>query len=289
MSKAFLIRAGTFLLKVMPYGLARVVAITAGNISWLFLKERRRILEGNLSHIASQKTPAERRKLVRSTFRNFALCSIDFLKLPLMSKQEVADLVEIYGLENLDQALAGGKGAILVTGHLGTWDFAGAFLAALGYPIHAVVEDIEPETYKVFEQYREATGMKTISLERGALPSLRVLKKKELLVLVGDRAIHGQGLAVDFCGGKRVIPGGPAAFVLKTGASLVIGYMIINPRGSRKRYKAVIGPVMKPEAVGARDEQGYTQAVADALCEGIRAYPDQWFVFQPQWVEKRGL
>lgn len=285
MSKAFLIRAGTFLARMMPYFLARAIAVLAGDVSWLLLKERRKILEDNLSRTASGKTPAERRKLVRSTFRNFALCSIDFLKLPLMSKQEVADLVEIDGLENLDEAMASGKGAILVTGHLGNWDFAGAYIAAMGYPSYAVAEDLELETYKVFERYRGATGMKTISLEHGALPSLRVLKKKELLVLVGDRAIHGQGLAVDFCGGKRVIPQGPAAFVLKTGASLVVGYLILNPRGSRKRYKGVIGPVMRPEAVGARDEQGYTQAVADRLCEGVRAYPDQWFVFQPQWLE----
>lgn len=288
MSKAFWIRAGTGLLRFLPYGWARTIALAAGDLSWLLLKERRRILEGNLSRTASQKMPAERRKLVRSTFRNFALCSIDFLKLPLMAKEEVINLVEISGLENLDQALAQGKGAILVTGHLGNWDFAGAYLAALGYPIHVVVEDLEPETYKAFEQYRGTAGMKVISLERGAFPCLRVLKQRELLVLVGDRAIHGQGLTVDFCGGRRVLPEGPAAFVLKTGAALVIGYLVLNPKGSERRYKGMVSPVMAPETLSEKDVPGFTQAISDALSGAVKRYPDQWFVFQPQWKETDG-
>lgn len=288
MSKALWIRIGTGLLRFLPYGWARAIALAAGDLSWLLLKGRRRILEENLFRTASEKDEETRRNLVRATFRNFALCSIDFLRLPFLSREEVIRKVDILGLENLDQALAQGQGAILVTGHLGNWDFAGAFLAALGYPIHAVGEDLDPETYAVYERYRGATGMKIISLSGAALPCLRVLKRKELLVLVGDRAIHGQGLTVDFCGGRRVLPEGPAAFVLKTGAALVIGYLVLNPPGSAKRYHGVVSSVMRPEAVGARDEQEYTQAIADKLCEGIRAYPDQWFVFQPQWKETDG-
>ena len=288
MSKAFWIRAGTGLLRFLPYGWARTIALAAGDLSWLLLKERRRILEENLFRTASGKDKETRRNLGRATFRNFALCSIDFLRLPFLSREEVIRQVEIHGLENLDQALAQGRGAILVTGHLGNWDFAGAYLAALGYPIHAVGEDLAPETYAVYERYRGATGMKIISLSGAALPCLRVLKQKELLVLVGDRAIHGQGLTVDFCGGRRVLPEGPAAFVLKTGAALVIGHLILNPGGSEKRYQGVISPVITPQAAGAQDVPGFTQAISDALSEAVKRYPDQWFVFQPQWKEMDG-
>ncbi len=288
MSKAFWIRAGTHLLRILPYGLARTLALGAGDLSWILLKERRKVLAENLSHTAPEKDEGARRRLVRATFRNFALCAVDFLRLPLLSREEVIRQVEIHGLENLDQALAQGKGAILVTGHLGNWDFAGAFLAALGYPIHAVGEDLDPETYAVYERYRGATGMKIISLSGAALPCLRVLKRKELLVLVGDRAIHGQGLTVDFCGGRRVLPEGPAAFALKTDAALVIGHLILNTGGSEKRYHGVISPVITPQAVGAEDAQGFTQAISDALSEAVRHYPDQWFVFQPQWKKTDG-
>jgi KDO2-lipid IV(A) lauroyltransferase len=281
MSKAFLIRAGTALLRFVPYGLARTAALAAADVCWALLPERRRILEENLRVTAPGRSNGERQRLVRKTFRNLALCSLDFLKLPLLSKEKVIDLVEIHGLENLDQALAGGKGAILVTGHLGNWDFAGAYLAALGYPIHAVAEDVEPEVYEVYEHYRGATGMKVLSLGRGALPALRVLKRKELLVLVGDRAIGTPGLPVAFCDGRRNLPEGPAAFALKSGAPLVIGYLVLNPKGSEKRYKGVVTPPLDSQGRAAAE---FTQAIADALSRAIRKDPDQWFVFQPQWL-----
>jgi lauroyl/myristoyl acyltransferase len=281
MSKAFWIRAGTALLRFLPYGWARAIALAAGDVCWTLLPERRRILEENLRVTAPGRSLGERQRLVRKTFRNLALCSLDFLKLPLLSKEKVIDLVEIHGLENLDQALAGGKGAILVTGHLGNWDFAGAYLAALSYPIHTMAEAVDPEVYRVYERYRGATGMKVFSLDQGALPAYRVLKKKELLVLVGDRSIGGQGVEVDFGSGRRVLPEGPAAFALKARAPLVIGYLVLNPKGSEKRYKGVVTPPLNPQG---KTTVEFTQAIADALSQAIRKDPDQWFVFQPHWI-----
>jgi phosphatidylinositol dimannoside acyltransferase len=289
MNKAFLIRAGTFLLSFIPFGLARAMALAIADLCWLLLRERRRIVEDNLSHLVPGRGRREYRRLARSTFRNLALCSLDFLKLPLLSKEQIVALIELRGRENLDSALAQGKGAILVTAHLGNWDFAGAFLAALGYSIYTVAEDVEPEVYEVYERYRSATGMKILSLEHGALSAYRVLKKKEFLVLVGDRAIGTPGLPVAFCGGRRNLPEGPAAFALKAGAPLVIGYLTLQPKGSRRRYLGVVTPPLNPPGeLGALDMPHLTQRISDRLSQGIQEHPDQWFVFQPQWIETKG-
>lgn len=268
-----------------PAPLARAIARAAAGVAYAVLPARRRILFENLSRMAPQAAPAERRRLARNTFRHIAECQVDLFRLIASPPNEVAQLVEIQGMEHLDAALRLGRGVIIVTPHLGNYELGGAWLASIGYPANAVVEDVDPAVLALLERYRTATGMRTLSRNRGARDAYRVLKSGEILLLVADRVIGdpSDGVEVPFGEGRRAVPRGPAQLALATGAPVIAGFVAFNSRGPR-RYRIVLEPPIMPDGTEPDAVHTLTRRITDRLAAAVREYPDQWFVFQPGWV-----
>ena len=273
-------RAGTSLLRVLPRRLARRIAIGIGDACWVVLGARRRTLDLNLRKTAPRADGRRRRQLTRTTFRNLAICTVDLLGVPLANGAELLAEVDIRGRDALDQALAAGRGAVLVTGHIGNWDLAGVCLAAGGYPVHAVIEPAEPGLAATYERYRGATGLKTLPLG-SALSVFRVLRRGELLLVVGDRAIGETGCEVAFGSGRRRAARGPAELACRSGAPVLIGYLVLNPDPAGPRYLGRLELLVNDPG---DDPLALTHAINERLSAVVGEFPDQWFVFQPEWV-----
>lgn len=265
----------------VAYALGRVAA----GIGYAALPSRRAILLNNLRHTAPNASDRERRRLARSTFRYIGDCQVDLYRLVSGSPNEVPPLVDIHGLEHVDAARKLGRGVIVVTAHLGNYEIGAAVLAALGYPVHGVVEDVEPEILALLEKYRTATGMRTISRNRGARDAYRVLKSGEILLLVADRVIGdvSDGVEVPFCDGRRAVPRGPAQLAVAANAPVIPGFAVRTPNGPR-RYRITLEPPIMPDGTEPDAVLTLTRAIADRLSAAVRAHPDQWFVFQPGWI-----
>jgi KDO2-lipid IV(A) lauroyltransferase len=170
---------------------------------------------------------------------------------------------------------------ILVTGHVGNWDLAGICIAAAGYPAHAVVEPAEPVLARTYDRYRAATGVRTLPLGTGLLSAYRVLTQREVLLLVGDRAIGDTGCEVRFGLGRRRSTQGPAELACRSKAPVLIGYVVLNPDPAGPRYLGRIQPLVSEPA---GDPAELTRLINDRLATIVGEYPDQWFVFQPDWI-----
>ena len=59
----------------------------------------------------------------------------EFARLPLVTPEYVRKNIRVEGTEHLDNALREGRGAVLVTGHYGSWELMGCVLVMMGYPI----------------------------------------------------------------------------------------------------------------------------------------------------------
>lgn len=276
------LRAATWLLRFVPRGVAVAVAGVVGDLCWLTMRARRRVIADNLARTAANRTARERRRLGRATFRHIASSTVDFLRLPLMSRQALIDLIEFQGREHLDAALAHGKGAIIVSGHIGGWELSGPLVAAHGYGIHGYVEDtgVDPEVLRAYARYRGAMGLSALPVTRGARVGYHVLERGEILGMLADRVIVGRGLPVTIGRGSREIPIGPAALARWSGAPILFGHMILTPNGERP-YRAVLEPIAQSPS---DDDEAVTRSMARRLSHVIEEYPDQWFVFQPQWL-----
>jgi KDO2-lipid IV(A) lauroyltransferase len=283
--RARLLQAAMTLARVMPAPLTRMLGRGVAALAHSVLPARRAILLDNLRHTAPNASQSERKRLARNTFRYIADCQVDLYRLVGRPPNEPVDLVDVHGLEHIEAARRLRHGVIIVTAHLGNYELGAAYLAALGYPVHGVVEDVDPAILALLEKYRTATGMRTLSRNRGARDAYRVLKSGELLLLVADRVIGdvSEGVEVPFCDGRRAVPRGPALLALATGAPIVIGFAVRTPEGPR-RYRIVLEPPIVPDGTVPDAAFTLTRRIADRLAAAIREHPDQWFVFQPGWL-----
>lgn len=284
-AKLRLLSLGQRVRGLLPRTIAVWIAERVGDICWMVLRRHRRTIASNLLRTAADRTPADRRRLCRATFRNFAVCLSDFLSLPRATVPSILTLLTYEGLEHLDAAITRGRGAILVTPHVGSPEFAGFLMASHGYRLHAVVENLPPALLERFNRFRSAGGVNLIRLGR-AFEARAVIKRGEILGVLADRAIgRGRSLAVGFAGGRRILPIGPAALALASGAPLLVASIALDTTRPGHRYIGIIEPEISTTDLGDQPAAQLTRRIAERLSHHVTRYPDQWFVFQPDWLD----
>jgi KDO2-lipid IV(A) lauroyltransferase len=258
---------------------------------WLMRRtdaRRRAALTANLAQVLGPAT-GERalRRAVARTFANYGRYWIEFFRMERLGKADVLARVTIDGKEHLDRALAGGKGVVIATAHIGNWDAGAAWLGAAGYPSAVIAEKVEPEAlFDRFKRERERLGLEVVPLTRGhdALAAImRAVRQGKVVALLADRDLTRNGVPVEFFGRTAAIPAGPATLAVRAGAVLFAGVIYQEPR--RGRWHIVFRPPLYPVSTGnvKADVAALTQRVAHELEELIRARPEQWFVLSPIW------
>jgi KDO2-lipid IV(A) lauroyltransferase len=108
------------------------------------------------------------------------------------------------------------------------------------------------------------------------------LGRNELVFLVVDRDIGGNGMLLDFFGRPARLPTGPALLQLRTGAPIVPAY--VSRRGD-DRLDGVLGEPVQITPTGMRREnvQEITRLVTARLEYHIGRHPEQWTVLQHVW------
>jgi KDO2-lipid IV(A) lauroyltransferase len=274
-------KLGVILARILPVKAADKMATGLGLVFCCLSKKKRDYIEKNLQHIFSN-TEIEPERInfyIKRTFINSARAMVDFFRLSFISKE--AFDVEDVGIDNANRALEWKKGCVLLTLHLGNWDYAGAYLAARGVPMSALVEETTPEMFELYTRHRERTGMKTFSVSRAGYAFLDAIKNNRVLAVLADRDIMKNGITVKFFSGKRNIPRGLAEIIIKKQIPVVFGYMALNPPHKKNRYVGVIEPPLVFE--GGVEE--FNELMVKKFETFIKRLPDQWFVFHPEWVE----
>lgn len=278
-------KIGVGLARVMPVKLADKIATGMGFLYCCFSKKKRCYIERNLEHIFSNERIGLARLnfLSKRTFTNFALTMTDFFRLVFISKRDIVESVECIGYENVEKALSQHKGCILISLHLGNWDYAGAYLAARGIPMAALVEATDDDMFDLYTRHRECTGMKTYPVIRAGYAFLDTIKNNRVLAILADRDIMQNGISVRFFSGKRNIPKGLAEMIIKRKLPVVFAYMVLNSPHKRTRYRAII----EEPIIFDGDADAFNRLMVSKFEGFIRKYPDQWFVFHPEWIEER--
>jgi KDO2-lipid IV(A) lauroyltransferase len=147
-----------------------------------------------------------------------------------------------------------------------------------------VVEPLEPaDMFDWFAEFRRSLGMTIVPLGPDAGTAiLKALRANQLVGLLCDRDIAGGGVEVEFFGERTTLPAGPATLALRTGAPLLPTAVYFDTHG---RHRGVVRPAIDLTRQGSlrEDVSRITQTIAHELEVLIRAAPEQWHVFQPNW------
>jgi lauroyl/myristoyl acyltransferase len=124
-------------------------------------------------------------------------------------------------------------------------------------------------------------------MKDGLRGAYRILGQNHILALVADRAIGDTrgAIEVPFAGGKRLLPVGPAVFAQSTGAALMTAFTSPNTKPG-PRYVIEFDPPIYAEGRDEAERVRLTENVGKRMTEAVQRNPDQWFVFQPNWITR---
>ncbi|MCV7358082.1 KDO2-lipid IV(A) lauroyltransferase [Mycolicibacterium fluoranthenivorans] len=241
-------------------------------------------LRKNLARVLGVPPAAVPADLVRASLASYARYWREAFRLPSMDHEKLADRLRAlaFGEENVVDALAAGRGAILALPHSGNWDMAGVWLTNTHGKFATVAERLKPESlYQRFVDYRESLGFEVLPLTGGARPPSEVLADRlrgnGLVCLMSDRDLTRSGVQVDLFGEPTRLPGGPARLALETGAALLPTYCWYEGDSPAIR-------IHPPLDTSSGDVQVITQALADQFTVDIATHPADWHMLQPQWL-----
>ena len=285
-----LLRAGSALAASLPRKVSYWLASVLSGVAFIVMPDKRRGASENVSRVIGKPPESpEAKALARLMFRSYALYWADFFGLNGRTRGRVREIVRTEGLEHLKEALSRGKGALLVTAHIGNWDMGGAALVETGElpELSAIVEPVsQSSSEQTVTSMRERRGINVIPLGQ-PMSIARALRRNEVVLVVGERLIDGDGVEVEFFGEKTMFPKGAAYLSGRLGAPIVPGFCIRQPDGT---YISHIEKAIEPgsDEGSELDIRSRTQRLASIIESYIARYPDQWCMLQPIWGASGG-
>jgi len=270
----------------LPRSWAYALAILAARFAWLFSPLARPRLEYNLKVACPEleKNTRELRRLSWLNFRNHAKAYADLMMLPRTNVETMRPLLNVKGMEYLEEARALGKGVLAVSCHMGSYEVVSAIWSATLSPVSFFAEELEPRA--LFEWYRETRarlGISVLTLDVGGMRKvLQALRDEEMVITAIDRDITGTGHVMPFFGRPAPIPLGPAAIARRLGTPLLPVCVTRLPDDS---YLAEATPlVMADETDDPKaDEIRATEKVLRRIEMFIQAHPEQWHLPHRIW------
>lgn len=274
----------------LPPPIAYRLAGWIGFLAYLFHPRLRRNLTHNMHHVLGPAADQKRlRMVVRQTCVNIVKGHYDLFRVPHLTSEEIKALTRIEGTEHLEQALAQGRGAILITPHFGNVDIVLQVPAVWGTPLTTVAQHIRPERlFRYVLGLRTSHGVRMIPSDEPMLPLFRALKRGEMIGLACDRDVTDNAREVEFFGAPTRLPDGPVQVALRTGAPILPAFALRLPDNS---FLVQIEPPLELSRTGDREvdiEAGMRQVVA-VMERHIARHPEQWLVTMPIWPLNRAL
>ncbi|MFA6357207.1 MAG: lysophospholipid acyltransferase family protein [Candidatus Omnitrophota bacterium] len=281
----YLYRFGQFIAVSFPLKLVYGFAVFLADFYYFFAFRDRRFVKANLKVIFPDKTNRQLRKISHKVFQNFAKYLVDFFRFEKLNSEYINKKIKLENIHYFNDALAAGKGVVVLTAHLGNWELGGVVIAQLGYPFWAVaLPHKNKKVNNFFDNQRNRKGVKVIAMGKAVRSCISEIKKNHMVALVGDRDFTEKGIVLDFFGMPTHFPEGPAALSLLTGASIVPGFMLRNPDDSfTLRIEKPI--VFSPSQDKAKNLTDLIMIYKNIIEDYIRKYPEQWYVFRKFWVK----
>lgn len=223
-------------------------------------------------------------RTARSVYAHFGAAMVDLLWLDGRGREGVLPLVEVEGREHVEAALAAGRGALLVTAHIGNWELHGLAHGWLFGPIGVIARPLDnPALDERLCALRTRGGNLVISKRKALASVLRLLREgRGVAVLIDQNVQEKDGIFVDFFGKPAATTTAAAALALKTGCALVPTHTLLGPDG---RYRLVYDPPLEWQPGGDRraDIAAITQQLTTVIERWVREAPEQWLWMHRRW------
>jgi lauroyl/myristoyl acyltransferase len=234
--------------------------------------------------------PAEQRRFTRDVVANFYDFVTDTARAATRTREQLAaQIVEVVGEPAYLAHRSQGRGAILVTAHMGTFEVGLAALRGVEERVHVVFKrDPFTEFEATRARVRKMLGVQEAPIDDGLQNLVRLrdaLLADEVVVMQGDRAMPGQrSQIVPLCYGHTRLPTGPVKLAQLTGSPIVPVFVVRTDTG---RYTVhLCDPIVVPTDTDDAQDVAMT-AIGKSIQSFVARYPQQWLVLEPAFTEDR--
>lgn len=279
----FILRVFSFFVRQLPFKAALGVGRCFGMFAYFISKKYREQVYSNLKQaFASEKRPSEIRVITKKFFCSFGENIVDFMRMPLSTKENFENLIAVEGIPDVKKALEGGKGAILLAMHFGSWEMASFACSVKGLPYRVFVKEQGGNILeKWLNQYRSCFGAAVITRGLGTKDLVKSLRDNKAVGMVFDQG-GKKGVLVPFFGRTASMSAGAVRMGVKS--AVPVCFSVISRQADR-RHRLVMHAPLKIEQTDDQQCDIQTQvAKITSLLEGyIRKYPDQYLWTYKIW------
>ncbi|MCP4572295.1 MAG: hypothetical protein GY838_08065 [bacterium] len=262
----------------LPYGGAECVLRELARLVGPGLGLRSRVVADQLRSVYADLSDARRAAMLRAVYDHLGRTVAEIL---CAEPARLAASVRVDpGWDELDQAVALGRGVVVASAHQGNFELGGRVLAAR----YDVLDVVKPQRNRAFDRdltdLRQAHGIDTVPMARAGRAVLAHLRRGGVVTFFIDQDAGARGLRLDFLGRPASTWPGAARFALRAGAPVVPAAMARRPGGHVLRVGRALATQSGPADPAATLKlMGRINAAVE---EFVREDPEQWF-----WVHRR--
>ncbi|MEP7086480.1 MAG: lysophospholipid acyltransferase family protein [Gemmatimonadota bacterium] len=278
------LRGLTAVLSLLPWRVAVEFAGWIGTLFYWPLAVRRRVAEKQIAAAFPEYSSREVERVARASFRHLGRVAAESA---LFSRLDGAGIIEHMegtdGLELFERQREAGRGAIVLTGHLGNWELGGAATAASGQPIDVIVRLMGNPLFDGYlTRTRSRLGMTVVRDRDAVRHTARALKDGHVIAFLIDQSgLHIASSFVNFFGRPAKTPRGPAVLAIRLDVPVFFGVSLRQPDG---RYHLHIRELVTERTGDTdRDVEAILNEYSRTLESFVRQAPEQYFWQHRRW------
>ena len=268
----------------LPPGLSQIVCRIVASLYWSLVSKRREVVIQNLAG-ALDGDRAKACLASKALFRQFAIKLADLWRYE--SGIPIDDLFsELTGWDHFLAAQEKKRGVLLLTPHLGNWEFGAPLLANRGFKLLVItLDEPDPALTQMRQAARAKWGIETLVIGNDPFAFVEIIRRLEsgaIVALLVDRPPASSATSVTLFGKPFAASVAAAELARASGCVLLPVYM---PR-LKKGYAAHILPEIpydRPALRSVESRQQLTQKIITVFEQPIREHLDQWYHFVPIW------
>lgn len=273
-----------FLLLLFPFPAVQKLGKAFGSFVFYFLPVRKKLVLNNLRRSYPEKTEQEIREIARRNYRHIFATFFEIFWLSRLTANQVRKYVRMPQMDFMSKQLAKGKGLIMLSGHFGNWELialAVGLLSNLSLTI-IVKKQRNPYVDKVMTAMRTKFNNTVVDMDNAPREIIRKLRENGVVAMLADQSGPEEGLFINFFNRPASTHLGPAVFSLRTGAPIVMGFIIRNDNGM---FDVAFEEIPMDDITGTDEEKikTLTERHVKMLEKYVRLYPDQWLWMHKRW------
>jgi KDO2-lipid IV(A) lauroyltransferase len=244
---------------------------------------RKKVIIENLRKIFPDKDDKTFYNMVREVYVNFAQLWVEILQTWRLDEKFISKNFNIHNWEVVEEALKQNCGLILITGHLGNYEWAVHYCILRLQNVLAIMKRLKNKRINgLIVGIRELTGGKIIYMKSALKHGLRALSNGKSIAIVSDQDAGKKGIFVNFLGKTASTATGAAILHLKTGAPMIFVSGIRIKFGKIDIHFERI-PDSENSMINDETIRNITQSHTAILEKWIRKYPTQYFWTHRRW------